>query len=380
MSADEGTGLLDGVELIDHHCHGIVRTDLDRDGFESMLCEADGPGRWHGSLFDTHAGLGVRRWCAPLLGLPSLAPADDYLARRRQLGVDEVNRRLIGSLATRKFLVDTGFQPEALTSPAELSAVTGAVGEEIVRLEQVAEQVVRTSDAARFADDFRTELSRRCAGAVGVKSVAAYRVGLRLDAARPTDAEVAAAAGRLLRAFESGEPARVADPVLTRFLIWSGADLGMPIQFHVGYGDADVNLADCDPLLLTPLLRALGKLDVPVMLLHNYPFHRHAGYLAQVFDHVFVDVGLTLHNVGPGAPRVLSELLELAPFGSVLFSSDAFGLPELYVVGTMVFRRSLTGYLEAGIADGAWTSEDAMRFATGICAANARRAYRLDAS
>lgn len=372
--------LLDDVELIDHHCHGIVRTDLDRDGFESMLCEADGPGRWHGSLFDTHVGLGVRRWCAPLLGLPPLASAEDYLAARRQLGADEVNRRLIGSLPTRKFLVDTGFQPESLTSPAELAALAGGVGEEIVRLEQVVEQVALTTDAKSFADDFRVELGRRCASAVGVKSVAAYRVGLRLDPARPTDAEVADAAGRLLRAVESGVPARVADPVLTRFLIWEGAELRMPIQFHVGYGDADVDLADCDPLLLTPMLRSLGRVDVPVMLLHNYPFHRHAGYLAQVFDHVFVDVGLALHNVGPGAGRVLAELLELAPLGSVLFSSDAFGLPELYVVATTVFRRSLIHYLEAGVADGAWTSEDARRFAIGICGANARRAYRVEAS
>ncbi|MFC6704844.1 amidohydrolase family protein [Flexivirga alba] len=372
--------LLDDVELIDHHCHGIVRMDLDRAGFESMLCEADGPGRWHGSLFDTHVGLGIRRWCAPLLGLPSLAPADDYLAARHQLGVDEVNRRLISSLPTRKFLIDTGFQPESLTSPSELAALAGGVGEEIVRLEQVAEHVATSTSAARFADDFRAELSRRCANAVGVKSVAAYRVGLRLDPARPTDGEVTDAAGRLLRAVESGAAARVADPVLTRFLIWSGADLGMPVQFHVGYGDADVDLADCDPLLLTPMIRALGELDVPVMLLHNYPFHRHAGYLAQVFDHVFVDVGLALHNVGPGAPGVLAELLELAPFGSVLFSSDAFGLPELYVVGTTVFQRSLAGYLEAGVADEAWTSEDARRFATGICRGNARRAYRLEDS
>ena len=32
------------------------------------------------------------------------------------------------------------------------------------------------------------------------------------------------------------------------------------------------------------------------MLLHSYPFQRTAGYLAQVFRHVYVDVGLAVHH------------------------------------------------------------------------------------
>jgi uncharacterized protein len=116
---------------------------------------------------------------------------------------------------------------------------------------------------------------------------------------------------------------------------------------------------------------------VPVMLLHNYPFHRNAGYLAQVFGHVFVDVGLAVHNVGRRADAVVAELLELAPFGKVLFSTDAFGLAELYVVSTALFRRALGRFLDAGIADDDWTADDAERVAAAIGAGNAARAYRL---
>ncbi len=203
--------------------------------------------------------------------------------------------------------------------------------------------------------------------------MAAYRVGLELAGARPSDAEVAAAAGRLL----AHGPIRVADPVLHRFLIWSGIDLRMPVQFHVGYGDADVDLHRCDPLLLTDLLRATEPTGVPVLLLHNYPFHRQAGFLAQVFGHVFVDVGLASHNVGRRAPALLAELLELAPFGKVLFSSDAFGLAELYLLGTVLFRRGLGRLLAEGVAEDAWTSADAVRIAGMIGTGNAARAYRL---
>jgi predicted TIM-barrel fold metal-dependent hydrolase len=284
----------------------------------------------------------------------------------------------MAATGTQTFLVDTGYLPEPITTPAELAALTGGQAREIVRLESLAEEVLaEDGGAADFAERFRTRLADRAAHAAGVKSVAAYRVGLALEGARPSAAEVARAADRQLTAVAAGGRLRVADPVLHRFGVWSGIDLELPVQFHVGYGDADVDLHRCDPLLLTDLLRATEPAGVPVMLLHNYPFHRHAGFLAQVFGHVFVDVGLATHNVGQRSATLLAELLELAPFGKVLFSSDAFGLAELYLLGTVLFRRGLGRYLAGGVAEDAWTANDAARIAAMIGAGNAERAYRL---
>ncbi|MCW2510371.1 MAG: Amidohydrolase [Modestobacter sp.] len=363
------------LPLVDHHCHGLVRRDLERPEFEAMLTEAAAPSPLGGSLFDSQIGLAVRRWCAPVLDLPTHAPAVDYLARRSDLGADEVNRRLLAATGTQTFLVDTGYLPEPITTPDELAALNGGRAREIVRLEALAEEVLAEGGAADFAERFRTRLAARAADAAGVKSIAAYRAGLALEGARPSDAEVALAADRVLTA---GGGLRIADPVLHRFLVWSGIDLQLPVQFHVGYGDADVDLHRGDPLLLTDLLRATEPAGVPVMLLHNYPFHRNAGYLAQVFGHVFVDVGLATHNVGHRSGALLAELLELAPFGKVLFSSDAFGLAELYLLGTVLFRRGLGRYLAEGVTEDAWTASDAARIAAMIGAGNAERAYRLD--
>ncbi len=368
------TGVAADLSLIDHHCHGVLRNDSERPEFEAMLTEADGPSSWHGTLFDTQAGLGVRAICAPLLDLPRFADADDYLARRRELGWEEVSRRMLGATGIEHYLVDTGFLADQLTSPDELADLGSASAHEIVRLENIAEQVLADTDATDFADAVRTELGRLAPAAAGFKSIAAYRVGLDLDPRRPSDAEVEAAAARV------GATARLADETLTRFLIWTALDLGGPVQFHVAYGDADVDLATCDPLLLTPLLRASVGARAPIMLLHNYPFQRSAGYLAQVFDHVFVDVGLALHNVGTRADAILAELLELAPFGSVLFSSDACALPELYALNTALFRRALGAFFDDGVARDYWSSSDAERLARMICRDNAVRAYGLDPS
>ncbi len=62
---------------------------------------------------------------------------------------------------------------------------------------------------------------------------------------------------------------------------------------------------------------------------------------------MYVDAGLATHNLGHRAPALIAELLELAPFGKVLYSSDAFGLAELYHLGALLFRHGLAGFLTA---------------------------------
>jgi uncharacterized protein len=390
-------------QLIDHHCHGVLREGGD---LEALLTEGDGGPSAGGTAFDSLAGLAFRRWCAPVLDLPAHAPVAEYEVRRASLGPLEVHKRFLGACGIRALCVDTGFQPRALLSPAETAAFAGAAAFEIVRLEQVAETLIAGDiNPAGFADAYRGALATRVTSpttdvpVVGVKSIAAYRTGLDLDGQRPSDAEVAAAVERWLKS-DADAPGgaavpgaavpgtavpggatvpRLADETLHRFFIWCGADLGLPIQFHVGYGDRDIDLHRCNPLLLTGLLRALEPTGVPVMLLHNYPYHREAGYLAQIFPHVYVDLGLATHNVGSRAPAVLAEALEMVPLRKFLFSSDAFGLPELYYLGTTLFRQGLSQFLQAKLDSGDLSSDDAERITGLIGSGNARRAYRIAA-
>jgi uncharacterized protein len=116
---------------------------------------------------------------------------------------------------------------------------------------------------------------------------------------------------------------------------------------------------------------------VPLVLLHCYPYHRQAGWLAQVYPHVYLDIGLTVTHLGAGAAAFLRECLELAPFGKLLFSSDAYGLPELYLVGAAGFRDGLARVLDGWVGEGALAAADAERVATMVGAGNARRVYKL---
>ncbi|ATE56715.1 amidohydrolase family protein [Actinosynnema pretiosum] len=357
--------VVETTPLIDHHCHGVLGGELDRRAFEARLTEAPAaaPGT---SLFDTAVGFAVRRWCAPVLDLPPHASPDAYLERRAELGADEVNRRFIGAAGVEVFLVDAGL-PGELVDPSAF----GGRSLDVLRLERLAELVVGEG-AAGFLDRVRSALER--SRSVAAKSIAAYRVGLDLDPARPSDAEVVRAASRWL-ASGSG---RCADPVLSRFLVWEALERGLPVQFHAGYGDSDLDLHRADPALLTPLLRAVQPLGVPVLLLHNYPFHRTAGYLAQVFPHVCADLGLATHGVGDRAAAVLAEALELVPCGKFLYSSDACALAELHYLGALLFRRGLSEVLRGKLTSGALSDEDAVRITRMVSGGNARRVYRID--
>lgn len=184
------------------------------------------------------------------------------------------------------------------------------------------------------------------------------------------------AAGRWLAGRRVG--GELTDPVLLRHLLWIAVASGLPLQLHAGLGEPGQRIDRTDPVLLTDFVRATAGLGTDLVLLHGYPYHRHAAHLAGVFPHVYADSGAALVRTGARAATVLAEILELAPFGKILFSSGAHGLPELHVVGARLFREALGRVLGGWVAEGAWSLADAQRVAGMVAAGNARRVYGLE--
>ncbi|WP_327237155.1 amidohydrolase [Streptomyces sp. NBC_01317] len=368
--------MIETLSLVDQYCHGVLRTELGLGTFEAQLGGRVGPAAPGTTFFDTQAGFAVRRWCPPLLDLEPHCPPAHYLARRRELGVLESGRRLLRSTGVTTYLVDTGLPGGDLTGPGEIAAAGAADAREIVRLEPLAERVADTSCGVA---DLLTRLDRAvhdaAATAVAFTSVAGVRHGLALAPEPPGHAEVRAAAGRWLAVRDPGGP--LDDPVLLRHLLWLALGSGLPLQLHTGARDARAPAGGADPALVTAFASATAGLGTALVLLGAYPYHRHAAQLTGVFPHVYADLGPALAHTGARAAAVLAEILELAPFGKLLFSSGARALPELHVVGARVFREALVRVLGGWVADGAWSLTDAQRVAGMIAAGNARRLYGL---
>jgi uncharacterized protein len=374
----EGTRLAEhvgSIRLVDHHVHGAFAVELGRAEFETHLNEGSPEPipEWM-TQFDSQLGFAIRRWCAPLLDLPAHAPADEYWARRSELGVRVVTGRFLQAAGVSDWLIDTGFAAAAILVPDGMAAASGGRSHVIVRLESLAEGLAADGVRGReYADEFGDRLTRSARRAVAVKTILAYRAGLDIDLSPPEPREVIEAADRWV---DSGAT-RLTDPVLLRHGLHAAIALGLPIQIHTGLGDRDLDLHRANPIHLLEFLRMPAVAAVPVLLLHCYPYHREAGYLAQAFTNVHFDVGLGVNHIGARSTQLVAESFELAPFAKQLYSSDAWGPPELHYLGAALWRRAMATTLGRWVDDGDWSAADARRVIELVGRENARRVYRL---
>jgi len=355
------------VALIDQHVHGCWLTAGDRRRFENALNEANTePLADFDSGFDSQLGFAVRNHCAPILGLPRHVDSQEYWERRCQFSEAELARLFLRAAGVSDWLVDTGIGSNVVGLP-ELSELSGGRAHEVVRLEEVAEQAAQAP--GDYAAAFEEILRRRAATAVGTKSILAYRGGFEGDLTEPTASQVAEAAGR----WRDAGGARLVDRVLLRFGLHRALRLGKPLQFHVGFGDRDCDLHKTNPLYLLDFLRRSGH--TPIVLLHCYPFEREAGYLAQAFNNVYLDGGLSVNYLGARAPAFIARLLELAPFRKIVYSSDGFGPAELHYLGAALWRKGIHRVLRDFVDSDEWSEADALRVVDLIARDNATRIY-----
>jgi len=360
---------IDTVALVDHHVHGFWTAAGDRSRLENGLNEGNTePLADFDSGFDSQLGFAVRAHCAPLLGLPRHADPDDYWAGRSRYTEIELARTFLHSAGVTDWLVDTGFS-HGVADPAQLADISGGRTHEIIRLEQIAEQAAAAG--GDYAAAFTDILQERGRHAVGTKSILAYRGGFAGDLSEPEPREVAHAAAR----WRAQGGTRLTDRTLLRFGLYAALRLGKPLQIHIGLGDRDADLHRTNPLLLLDFLRASG--DTPIMLLHCYPFEREAGYLAQAFNNVYLDGGLSINHLGARSAALIARLLELAPFRKILYSSDAFGPAELHYLGARLWRAGTASVLQQFVDTDQWSERDAIRVVDLIASGTARRVYGL---
>jgi len=255
-------------------------------------------------------------------------------------------RSLFKDAGYQALFVDTGYAPAASPSLGKLADLTDAAVYPVLRLEKVAESAFQT--AAAFSDWREMVLSQvkaaREKGYIGAKSIAAYRTGLNLHEVEEREAKAS------FEAWKQSGSGRLADESLLNYLVWTAAPLlaeqALPLQFHVGYGDPDTDLRLGNPLHLRDFIETFTPMGLSVVMLHCYPYHREAGYLASVYNHVYFDTSLIVPLGVSSARRVVAEALELAPYSRYLFASDAHTRPEMFALAAELFRDAFASHLD----------------------------------
>lgn len=369
--------ITNSLSLIDHHCHGLLPYDIADNDFRLVATESDWLAPEGTETLDSPFGLAIRKFCGPLLGLERHVSIPEYLQRRRELGYQKVHEALMGSTGTGHFLIESGFRASPVMSPTQMKAATETPASEIVRLETLAETVAANSSVETFTEDFRAALQETAEHSVGFKTIIAYRYGFDVEPSPPSPTQVQSALDEWFSTAAQSNEWRLEHPVILQHLLWEAVPFKKPIQMHTGYGDSDVSLFRADPSRLTGFLAATRTSGATFTLLHCYPFVREAAILAQVFPHVYFDVGLVSHYTGPSVSTSLREALEITPFSKLLYSSDAHGLAEHYAVSAQLWRRGINQIFDEWIADDWLTASEAERFARMIAGENAARLYNL---
>ncbi|PMB52587.1 amidohydrolase [Fischerella thermalis CCMEE 5201] len=367
--------LLD-IPVIDQHAHNLLRPEVAaRYPYAAAFTEGYAP-----EILNYHARhtLFYRRSLRDIANfLVCEAEEEAILAHRQELGLEELTKLCFRTANLEAIFLDDGLQPDAILPIAWHEKFITV--KRILRLELLAEQLIpKTDDFETFLENFIREIDPPPAGVVAFKSIACYRTGLDI---KPVALAAAACSFYDIKQQFEHQPLRLADKHLIDFLLHQALLIAdkyqLPVQFHTGYGDPDLDLRLANPLYLRDLLESTQYRHVPIVLLHaSYPYMQEAGYLASVYPQVYLDFGLVVPFLSvAGMRKVVKQLLELTPTTKVMYSSDAHMIPELYCLGAKWGRQILAEVLEAAIRDGDLTVSEVDEIASAVLRENAISLY-----
>ena len=384
MQSDTAQTLLSAWKdqpAVDHHCHPLRRWPFELTALDlrSGFTEALDPEMAERHVIHSSGYQAALHRIAVVLGCEPTESA--VLERRNAVDPQRYARQLLESAPTEVMLVDQGFSsPESFTLQEQQRA-TGIAQREIIRLETLAETLVKTAKDPRewFAATRAALRGGIEGGAVGVKSICAYRASLELQ---PVDTDTLGVAFSALRLrVERGQSVRLVGDSLCHALLFEAAqecqELDVPLQVHCGFGDPDEDLATTSPLGLRPLFIDPAYHGLRIALLHCNPYHREAAYLCAVFPGAYMDLSLTIPFAGLEGFRAMRETLGLCPTSKLLYASDASRYPEVYFVAASLHREALAGALGELVDRGVLSSDSAVAAGRQVLAENARRVYRL---
>lgn len=318
--------------------------------------------------------LSYQRNLREVADLLRVEPREAAIAEQREaVGAEAYARRFFEAARIEAVFLDDGFAPDQLEPVGWHERFFPTA--RILRLEAHAEGILRQSrDFNDFVETFRASIDPPPPPVVAFKSIAAYRTGL--DVRLPARGE--AEAGFLAYKADGGRLAH--KPLLDHILglaLEVAARRGMPVQFHTGFGDPDLDLRLANPLHLRAILEDERFRGVPLVLLHAaYPFAREAGYLAATYPQVYLDFGLAVPLLSAsGMERMLEHLLELGPTSKVMYSSDAHHIPELYYLAARRGRETLAKVLDGAVRGRDLTAGETEQVARNVLHDNASQVY-----
>ena len=382
MLRGEAVDLRD-IPVVDNHCHGILRSQTFDDivSWRRAFTESADPGMPREHVATTAFYRRLIRSLSAFFDCESTEEA--VFAARANRSATDLTGELLRSANVETLLIDTGYPPPEEVIPTdELAKLGDCRAEPMLRLETLMERLLNEHDSlqevkealAAALDDARGN------GYAALKSIAAYRTGLAVREWTDEEAEVSLREFR--RSTEEGSARLAHKPLLDTLLhvaLAEAARQEVPVQFHCGYGDADADLRLGNPLHLRAVLEKPEYRGMSVVLLHEcYPYTREGGYLAAVYENVYLDLSYGIPLLGYGEMLSFTrEALGVAPISKLVYSSDGIGVPELHWMSALDGRHVLGLALEELVAHDELSISGAEAAGESVLRGNAIRLYQL---
>ncbi|KMZ58598.1 hypothetical protein ZOSMA_75G00310 [Zostera marina] len=369
------------VAVIDAHCHNLVAMNSS---FPFLRCFSNAEG---GALTDAFNTLFFKRSIRDIAELYNCnASLTDVEGHRNLTGFDAIGSKCFSAANISAIFIDDGVDFDKKREWECHSRFVPAVGR-IIRIEHLAEKILNEElqhgskiTLESFTELFLTNLKSFSNSVVAMKSMGAYKSGLKID----THVSMMAVEEGLLEDFNAKRPVQIQNKNLIDYIfkcsLKVALQFNLPMQIHTGFGDTNSDLKKCNLLLLRELLEDKRFSKCRFVLLHaSYPFSKEASYLASIYSQVYLDIGLTVNKISVhGMKSSIKEILELAPINKVMFSSGGYAFPETFYLGVKRARDVIYSVLTDACDDGDLTIPEAIRAAEGIFNKNALNFYKSD--
>ena len=223
-------------------------------------------------------------------------------------------------------------------------------------------ELVTVDDVERMVDGAFELLAAR--GVAIIKQATAYVRTLAFERVSRRAADLAVPAALQ----GDAEAVRIVQDFVMHRVFAQASDRGWPYQIHTGM----TNLPHSSPALLAPLVTEYP--GCAFVLLHGYPYHSEAAFLARQYRNVYFDLSwLSLQS--PALLRaVLDECLGMVPYPKLFLSTDATNVEEAYGAH-LLNRHALARVLDDRVHDGIVDADHAATIARALLHDNAVRLY-----
>lgn len=370
--------------VIDQHAHSIYNDflQIDEIGFRKCFSESRSLKMLESHVHTSVHYMDLIKQVSRLFDVPG--ERQFFEIRQSMREYDHINC-LFDDVSVGALIIDDGYGTSEMMSLGRLADLLHRPVYRCLRLETLLE---RSIDAGSSFDEMMSQFMGgvRQTGdkpTVALKSIAAYRGGLEIEAVAQEDAR--ADFVRLKSSFNQALghcQRRIEKSPLYHFALVEAFELagqlGLPVQLHCGLGDSDEDLRTANPLCLRNLLESKRFQRTTFVLLHCYPFVREAAYLASLYPNVYMDLSLASFMISGYFDQIILDAISAAPSSKILAASDGHSVPETHWFGNLSLKRALTAALSSLTQREIISEDDAYSVAGAILYGNARRIYNLE--